>query len=253
MGLSHELTPVGWLMLWVLPILRVETTDHELVVLKPAGLVSELPRNPAADSLVRRLEHDGFPSLRLVHRLDAPTCGLVVVARSAAAAAHYASEIAGRRWHKFYVARVAVPATDACRLVGAHKAYLKTDGPIARVVRAGGKPAFLDVLDVAPAPAARGCADLLVRLHTGRFHQIRAMLAHLGAPLAGDARYGGPVAPRFYLEHVMLGARPAATTAWRVWRAPAHDDRPPWDDALTAALQQRRDLLERELALRVAH
>ena len=175
-----------------MPVDLIEVTSHEIVVLKPAGLASELPHDPAADSLVRRLAAQGFTDLRLVHRLDAPACGLMLVARSAEAAAHYAREIAARRWHKWYVARVAVSPQKAEQLVGAHKSYLKVEGRSARVVRAGGKPSFLDVVLAAPVPDSPNESHLLVQLHTGRLHQIRVMLAHLGAPLSGDVRYGSP-------------------------------------------------------------
>jgi len=118
----------------------IEVTPHEIVALKPAGLASELPRDPAADSLVRRLAGQGYSGVRLVHRLDAPTCGLMLVARSAEAAAHYAREIAAHRWHKWYVAQISFSPRKAGQLVGAHKSYLKVDGRSVRVVRAGGKP-----------------------------------------------------------------------------------------------------------------
>src|SRR5262245_39644428 len=90
------------------PLTRLFVTPHEIVVSKPPGLASELPRNPIADSLVARLNAEGFSDLRLVHRLDSPACGLMVVARTEQAAAHYSTEIAERRWHKFYVAEVAI-------------------------------------------------------------------------------------------------------------------------------------------------
>lgn len=216
----------------------VEATAHELVVLKPAGLACELPRDAGADSLVRRLGAQGYAGLRLVHRLDAPTCGLMLVARTAEAAAHYAAEIAARRWQKWYVAQVALPLAEAERLVGPHKAYLKTEGTGARVVRSGGKPSFLDVTLATAAPGTRNESHLLVQLHTGRLHQIRVMLAHVGAPLTGDTRYGGPEG-RFYLEQVMLGARRFESLEWRVWTAPGHADRVRWAAALTEAVEAR--------------
>lgn len=213
----------------------VRATAHEVVALKPAGLACETPRDPAADSLVHRLGLAGFHDLRLVHRLDAAACGLVLAARTPEAAAFYAGEIAARRWHKWYVARLARPAADAQGLVGAHKAYLKTDGRRARVVRAGGKASFLDVVAVTPAPGRAGGSHALVRLHTGRFHQIRAMLAHLDAPLDGDTAYGGP-SGTLYLEHVVLGAWTFDDGGWTVWEAPAHADRDRWATALTEAV-----------------
>lgn len=206
-------------------------------MVKPAGLVCELPRNPLGDSLVRRLAHEGYPGLRLVHRLDAPACGLMLIARSAPAAAHFSREIEARRWHKWYVARVSRRFHSADPLIGTHKVHLRTEGRSARVVRAGGRPAILDVVTAAPVPGAADGADLLIRLHTGRFHQIRATLAHLGAPLTGDRVYGGPPAPRLYLEQVLLAARTFAEPAWRIWRAPSHPDRPAWHGDLARAVE----------------
>lgn len=219
------------------PIQLLEVTPHEIVALKPAGLACELPRDPAADSLVRRLAAQGFSGLRLVHRLDAPTCGLMVVARSAEAAAYYGQEIAERRWHKWYVAQVALPSSKAQQLLGAHKAYLKVEGTSARVVRSGGKPSFLDVTLATPVPDVPSESHVLVRLHTGRLHQIRVMLAHLGAPLSGDTRYGGPAGREIYLEHAILAARVFGSLAWRVWLAPDHPDRVQWGSALSAAVE----------------
>lgn len=226
----------------------LDVTPHEIVALKPAGLASELPRDPAADSFVRRLEAQGFSGLRLVHRLDAVSCGLMLVARSAEAAAHYSQEIAARRWHKWYVAQVALPSAKADQLVGAHKSYLKVDGASARVVRAGGKPSFLDVTLATPVPDVPGESHLLVQLHTGRLHQIRVMLAHRGAPLSGDIRYGGPAGRRIYLEHTILAARRFASLEWRVWQAPDHPDRGQWAPALSAAVDAQASALSNSLA-----
>jgi 23S rRNA-/tRNA-specific pseudouridylate synthase len=213
----------------------VATTAHAIVALKPAGVPCEMPRDPGADSLVGRLAAAGHERLRLVHRLDAVACGLVLLATTRQAAAHYAAEIEARRWHKLYVARLAFPARTSEALVGPHKAYLKTVGPRAAVVRAGGKPSFLDVLAAAPAPGTRQQSHVLIRLHTGRFHQIRAMLAHLGAPLAGDVAYGAAAGP-IYLEHVVLGACADGAGEWTVWTAPAHRDRDPWAPGLASAV-----------------
>jgi 23S rRNA pseudouridine1911/1915/1917 synthase len=208
----------------------------EVVVLKPAGLATEVSRDGDADSVLRRLERHGVATPRLVHRLDAVACGLVLVARSPAAAAHHAGEIAARRWVKWYVARVAAPPAAAAALIGPHRAYLKTAGRRARVVRAGGKASFLDVATATPVGVAARHSHLLIRLHTGRFHQIRAMLADAGAALVGDPLYGGPPG-RLYLEQVVLGATRYGG-GWGVWEAPPHADRDPWSMALQAAVAQ---------------
>ena len=223
----------------------LHVTPHELVVCKPAGLPSELPRDPGADSLMSRLGTHGYADLRLVHRLDSPTSGLMIVARSADAAAHYSAEIAARRWKKVYVAEVAVPVARAQTLVGDHKAYLATRGRKAVIVRSGGKPSMLTIERVAPVADASGRSHVLVRLQTGRFHQIRVMLSALGAPLAGDGTYGGPAGDRFYLEHVLLAARLFGSTDLSVWRAPAGAGRPSWSAALHEAVNAEEALLRR--------
>ncbi len=225
----------------------LDVTPHEIVALKPAGLASELPRDPSADSLVRRLAAQGFSGLRLVHRLDAPSCGLMLVARSAEAAAHYSAEIAARRWHKWYVAQVALRSSEAGQLVGPHKSYLKVEGASARVVRSGGKPSFLDVALATPVPGVPEESHLLVQLHTGRLHQIRVMLAHRGAPLSGDICYGGPSGRAIYLEHTILAARIFGSLEWRVWLAPCHPDRVQWAPALSAEVDAQVSALSASL------
>jgi 23S rRNA-/tRNA-specific pseudouridylate synthase len=211
----------------------LHVTPHEIVVCKPAGLASELPRDPGAESLVTRLRAEGFDQLRLVHRLDALTSGVMIVARTLDAAAHYSAEIAAHRWKKVYVAEVAAPIARAQKLIGDHKVYLSIEGRRAVVVRSGGKPSFLTIAHAAPVDRAR--THLLIRLHTGRFHQIRVMLANLGAPLIGDALYDGPDGS-FYLEHVLLSARLFGSTTSSAWVAPAHDGRPPWAPSLAEAI-----------------
>lgn len=223
----------------------LQVTPHELVVSKPAGLPSEMPRDPRADSLISRLGTQGFADLRLVHRLDAPTSGIMIVARTSGSAAHYSAEIAARRWHKVYVAELAGPVARAQSLIGDHKAYLSTEGRKAVVVRSGGKPSFLTIAHVAPVPDAPARTHALVRLHTGRFHQIRVMLSALGAPLAGDDTYGGSAADRFYLEHVLLAARLFGSNDLSVWRAPAHADRPSWSPSLLDAVNAEEAIRRR--------
>lgn len=225
------------------PLPLLDVTPHEVVLWKPPGLASELPRDPKADSVVTRLSEQGFDDMRLVHRLDAAACGLMLVARTPEAAAGYGAEIAARQWHKLYVAEVACAVERARELVGDHRAYLRADGRQARIVRSGGKPSFLSIVHAAPVPRAgqpsATIADrshLLVELHTGRFHQIRVMLAELGAPLVGDGLYGGPATGRVYLEHVVLGARSFDTHALRVWRAPDDVERPAWSSSLGDAV-----------------
>lgn len=222
-----------------LPIDLLHTSDSELVVWKPAGLACELPRDPSADSVVSRLRAAGYTDLRLVHRLDTPACGLLVIARSQQAAAHYSAEIAARRWEKWYVALVEAPESKVAALVGRHRMYLSTEGRRAVVVRSGGKPSFLTVHHASASPGHAGRSLALIELHTGRFHQIRVMLAALGAPLVGDTLYGAAPSEDFYLEHVALRAMRYGETTSTAWRSPDRRDRPTWPMDLTDALTSR--------------
>ena len=191
-----------------------EAPQH-IVAIKPAGMPSELTSDPGGVSLIQRLRRAYPPPLepKLPHRLDRVTRGVMLVALTKDAIAFYNQEIRLGRWGQFYLARVSWPQNrDVCTLLGPHKAYLKTVRHRAKIVRSGGKPSFLEVLAVHPAPGRAGQQHVLVKLLTGRFHQLRAMLADLGSPLVGDKFYGDEK-PRqrkikdwsdFYLEHIIL-------------------------------------------------
>ena len=216
----------------------VHRGEREAVVVKPAGLSSEAPghggRGPET-LLVQARALLGWPDAQLPHRLDRPTRGFVVVARDRDAVAALNEGMRAGRWRKRYLARVAPAAGgDAAGLAGEHRMYLRREGRTARVVRAGGDPASLTVDAVAPAPGRAGESHVLVTLGTGRFHQVRAMLAALGFPLVGDADYGGRPGP-MYLEHAALAFPAADGTTVRMAR---RDDpaREPVAEALLDAI-----------------
>lgn len=216
---------------------------REAVVVKPAGLSSEAPgagRPGAPRTLIEQVRTLlGWPDAQLPHRLDRPTRGFVVVARDRAAVAEHNASIRAGAWTKRYLARVRpAPGLDPAALVGEHRAYLRREGAVARVVRSGGDPSALAIEAVAPAPGRAGEFHAVVLLATGRYHQVRVMLAHLGAPLVGDRDYGG--APgAMYLEHAWL-VHPSIDDGGRVvdWR-PGDPGREPVDPSLVAALSAR--------------
>ena len=100
--------------------------------------------------------------------------------------------------------------------------------PGRRAVRPDGEPAATRYATLREGPT--GCALVEARPETGRTHQIRVHLAHLGAPLLGDARYGGPrqagevAVPRFMLHAARLELAHPVTGAPLVLEAPKPAD-----------------------------
>lgn len=227
-----------------LPLVR--RTTHEVVVIKRADVPSEMSADPDGRSIVSRLRV-ALPGadVQLPHRLDRPTRGLLVAALSRESVARHNEHLRAGRWRKFYLARV--PAGGS--LMGEHRAYLRREGRTAEVVRSGGDPARMEVLAEADAPvvaasrpasapsigAGTGERHLLIRLDTGRYHQIRAMLAALGSALVGDAAYGGRPGA-MYLEHAVLVMIDLDSGAEQILFVADDPEREAIDPSLSAAL-----------------
>lgn len=195
--------------------------DQLAVLVKPSGLVVHPAAGNPDGTLVNALLHrfGGMSSIGgverpgIVHRLDKETSGLMVVARTDASHHSLAAQFAGREVTKIYLAVVhgqpRPPAGEIRTWMGRH--------PVNRQKRAvlpegEGKPASTDfstlfTLQAGPAPTS------LVRchLHTGRTHQIRVHLHHLGHAILGDPMYGNPRreprAPRLMLHACALAFR----------------------------------------------
>lgn len=228
------------------PLQVVARHEREAVVLKPAGQSSEAPGTRAAGegtAIEEARRQLGWPDARLPHRLDRPTRGLLVIARDAAAVAEHNEDIREGRWTKLYLARVRAAKPRA--LLGLQRAYLRREGRVALVVQSGGQPSSHEVLAAAPAPGRAGEAHLLIQLHTGRYHQIRAMMAASGAPLVGDRAYGGPDGP-MYLEHVALAKPQLGVRTPEVLWVERDPQREALDDEVALALADAvRQLRER--------
>lgn len=172
---------------------------------KPSGLPTQ-PGTGHEDSLAGRLaaRYAGQPYIPTpIHRLDKDTSGVLLVAGSFAALSAMTTALRQHELCKEYLAwvRGSWPFAEARRLTH----WLRKEGrdgfEKVRVSDAPGegREAVLTVL-----PLERGAERslLLLRLHTGRTHQIRAQLAHVGHAVLGDIKYGAPDAA----PHLMLHA-----------------------------------------------
>ena len=133
-----------------------------------------------------------------VHRLDRPTGGVMVYARTRASAAALSASFAKGETGKTYLAAAqGVPAEGKGRLRDLlyHDAARGKSYVVQRS-RRGVKEALLDYELLGTAEyEGRTLSLLRIALHTGRSHQIRVQLASRGMPLVGDARYGSALRP----------------------------------------------------------
>lgn len=231
--------------------------NHCLVVLKPFNRLSQ-GDDTGDPSLLDDLRawiavRHGKPGgvyLGLVHRLDRPAGGVMVVARTSKGAARLSAQFRERSVRKIY--RVAVHGELEPGVSQTVEHWLRKDGErnrshVSTRPPAPSDPGWLPARLVYRVLACHtGASELDVELHTGRPHQIRAQLAALGHPVLGDLRYGAPVplpganialwcrllgfhrvVGGQWLEH---GALPEARLLGLPWLSPATDPGAPADN-----------------------
>jgi tRNA pseudouridine32 synthase/23S rRNA pseudouridine746 synthase len=214
--------------------LVVHEDAHVLALNKPAGLSSQGGRGQVhtLDEMLWAFARPKHGRPRLIHRLDRDTSGVILTARTRAAAAYLGKAMMARRgFEKTYLALVAPDAPEP------------PEGTIAAPLRRVeiGREAYIQVCDATSAgaqaaltryrTAARGEGAALVELNpeTGRMHQLRVHLAHIGRPILGDPRYGGGLSvaggpvPRLMLHAAGLSFPHPEGRTMRIEAAPPAD------------------------------
>lgn len=168
--------------------------DTLLCAFKPAGLQCHpSPSSPrGSDTLEARVSASLGAPAHPVHRLDAETTGLVLFAKAPFAQAHLQNQMADGQFFKAYRAWVFGTPQPDCGEIDAPIARLSPDS-FTRVVRMDGQRAVSRYRTLAVSHAHGQTLSLLaLEPVTGRTHQLRVHMAHIGSPLLGDTRYASP-------------------------------------------------------------
>ena len=216
--------------------------EHLLVINKAAGLVTHPGAGNWEGTLLNALLHHcpdaaGLPRAGIVHRLDKDTSGLMVVAKTLHAQTQLVRDLQARVVKRVYwaVARGLFVEREGAveAAIGRHPTQ-RTRMAVVDDERPGAKPALTHWKLLRQFGVA---AWVECRLATGRTHQIRVHLAHIGHPLLGDPVYGGrrrevePPFARQALHAVRLGFSHPITSEAMSWEAPPPQD---FQDLLTA-------------------
>jgi len=163
-----------------------------LVLNKPPGLATQggTKTDRHVDGLLDALTFEAEGRPKLVHRLDKDTSGVLLVARSANAAGHFAKAFSSRTARKVYWALVVdVPSIEDGMI----------ELPIGKQPGTGGEKMYVDEKEGSPARtryrvierAGNRACWVELQPFTGRTHQLRVHMAAIGHPIVGDGKYGG--------------------------------------------------------------
>lgn len=178
-----------------IPLNIVYEDEYIMVVNKPAGLVVHPGAGNMQGTMLNALLHY-FPGIEnvaragIVHRLDKDTTGLMVVAKTVEAQTHLVSALQAREITREYEAICCGTMTGGGMVdkpIGRH--------PTKRTHMAINEMGKEAVTHYRIAEKFRAHTRLRLRLESGRTHQIRVHMSHLGHPLVGDPLYGGRAKP----------------------------------------------------------
>lgn len=208
--------------------------NHLLVVVKPQGVPccpdsSNQPNllDMLKKYLIEKYNKPGDAYLGLVHRLDQPTGGVMVYAKSSKAARRLSDNLKGRTIEKRYFAITSPRPKNKQGLLknALYKDNNKNMVYCVPIATTGAKVAELEYR------VLEECEDMAlvdINLITGRAHQARAQMAHIGAPIYGDKKYGGINKSALALWAVELRFPHTITKDIMVFRVHPPTDENPW-------------------------
>ncbi|NLG12898.1 MAG: RluA family pseudouridine synthase [Lentisphaerae bacterium] len=185
--------------------------NHLMVVEKPHGLLTQ-PSGTSLPSLEEQAKNyikttfgkPGNVFLEAVHRIDRQVAGLVLFARTSKALARMNQQIRDGNCQKTYHAIVQGCPKDNQQTL---ENWILHDDFKAKIVTHKTKDAKIAILQFRVIKRLGANTLLEINLETGRYHQIRAQLAHIGCPILGDEKYGATTPFKdnaIALQHKML-------------------------------------------------
>lgn len=177
----------------------IHEDNHVIAVNKPAGLLTQgdISGKPSLleklkDHIKQRDNKPGNVYLGMVQRLDLPVSGVIIFAKTSKAAGRLSESIRNRRVTKLYVAVSSLSGKADCKSNNwvEHRHYLLRKRDKTVVVERPSERSQQAILQLKTLYSNHSHSFNLVRLITGRKHQIRAQLSHLGLPILGDKKYG---------------------------------------------------------------
>ncbi|MGO1756435.1 MAG: RluA family pseudouridine synthase [Psychrobacter sp.] len=205
--------------------ITVYEDDDIWVVDKPAGLLS-VDGKTLKVSLLARLERVN-PAVKLIHRLDMDTSGLLIFAKNAAAQSHISKQFIERLPQKKYQARVfgKWQEVGATGKISVPVRYEPTTKPRHIVDHNWSKNA-LTLYEVMAHEECNGqtVTRIFLKPVTGRSHQLRVHMVHVGYVMIGDPIYAEgtalTIAPRLNLHAQQLRLKHPVLGAWMDWESP---------------------------------
>lgn len=171
--------------------------NHVLAVNKPAGLSTQVSDRHtesleefAREWVKKEFNKPGKVFLHTVHRLDRPVSGVVLFARTDKALSRLNASMREKKSEKIYLAAVSGRIAEESATLTHHHSHGNFKAKITAAPHKDSKPA---VLHYERLGKSGELSLLLIRLETGRYHQIRAQLSFIGCPIAGDTKYGSKI------------------------------------------------------------